>query len=91
MDPKQTSIQPVQPNINLNIDTTPVLYSDHITWGIQEDMIVLNFGQTIMNTNQIKIVSRISLGKKFFRKVIEDIGKKIVLSEFQGESGRVRS
>ena len=56
-------------NVNLNVDTTPVYFSDFVVWNISPDGIVVNFGQKIMGTNQTKITSRVGMSREFAKKV----------------------
>lgn len=83
--------QSQQGNVNLNIDNTPVLYTDVIFWNISPDGIVLNFGQTIMGTNQVKIITRVGMSREHAKKLSDKFGKDIALTETQGQTGKKTS
>lgn len=91
MENKPTPQTPNQGNLNLNIDTTPVFYTDFVNWNITPDGVVLNFGQAIMGSNQIKITSRVGLGRDFLKRFIGDLGKMVALTEGQGQTGKPKS
>lgn len=79
----------IKGNININLDTTPILFTDMIIWNISKDEIVLNFASKIFGKQeQIKIVARVGTSKEFFKKFIKDIEKNIVMSEVQGQTGK---
>jgi hypothetical protein len=75
-------------NINLNVDSTPVFFSDFLLWNISPDGVVLNFAQKILGSNQIKIVARIGMSKDFTKKALNDLSKNIALTEAQGQTGK---
>ena len=45
--------------VNINLDTTPILYTDNIYIVTNPDGIVLNVMQSVAGTIQLRIVSRI--------------------------------
>ena len=85
--------QPKQPlgNVNLNIDTTPVYYTDTVMWNITPDGVVLNFGQRIMGSEQVKVISRIGMSREFVKQFMADLGKNIALTEVHGQTGKEKS
>lgn len=86
MDEKQP-----QANINLNLENTPVLYVDNIYWNISPDGVMLNFGQSIMGSNGIKVVSRVGMNREFLKRFIVDLGKNLALTEGHGQTGKPKS
>lgn len=83
--------QPPQGNINLNVETTPVLYIDNVFWNITPDGVVLNLGQSIMGPQQVKIIARIGMSREFSKRFISDLGKNLALTEGQGQTGKAKS
>lgn len=78
-------------NINLNMDNTPLYFTDFIIWNINKNEVVLNFGSKILGQNQIKVVARVGTSKEFFKQFLKDIEKKLMLSEVQGQTGKAKS
>jgi hypothetical protein len=79
---KQTNEQ----KINLNPDTTPVLFTDNIFMTTSEFGIVIDFGQKMGPTNETKIVSRIGLSREHAKKFLSELGKMIAMTEGQGKT-----
>ena len=64
-----------QMNVNINLDTTPILYTDNVLISGSEDGIVLDFGQKVGPTNQVRVVARVGMSrehaKKFLRVLLD--------------------
>jgi len=67
--------------INLNLDTTPILYTDNIFIGVSTDGVVLDFGQKLGPTNELRIVSRIGMSREQAKKFFKTLGEQLKLSE----------
>ena len=87
----EDKIQSAKGNVNLNIDNTPVFFTDNVMWNISPYGIVLNFGQSIMGSGQIKITNRVGMSREFMKKFLADLGKNIALTEGQGQTGKAKS
>lgn len=74
--------------ININLDTTPVLYTDNIIMTSNEDGVVLDICQKIGNTNKARIVSRIGMSREHAKKFIEHLSKLLNQSEGRIETGK---
>lgn len=74
--------------ININLDTTPVLYTDNIIMTTNEDGVVLDICQKIGNTNKARIVSRIGMSREHAKKFIEHMTKLLDQSEGRIETGK---
>lgn len=83
---ESTSPQP-QVGINLNLDTTPILYTDSIYMTTNEDGLVLDVSQRVGNTNQSRIVSRIGMSRSHAKKFIQELGKLLVTTEGKSQTG----
>lgn len=77
--------QPEQ-KVNLNPDTTPVLYTDNIYMTSHEFGIVVDFGQKIGPTNETKIVSRVGMSRDHAKKFLAELGRMIAMTEGSGNT-----
>lgn len=73
--------------VNLNLDTTPILYTDNIYIVTNEDGVVLNIMQSVAGTNQLRIVARIGMSRNHGKKFVSEMGRLIALTEGQGRTG----
>jgi hypothetical protein len=87
MAEKKQEQVPQQMAVNLNLDTTPVLYTDNIYIVTNEDGVVLNVMQSVAGTNQLRIVSRIGMSRNHAKKFVSEMGRLIALTEGQGNTG----
>jgi hypothetical protein len=83
---KQNQIQ-----VNINLDTTPIVYTDNIQFTTNEDGVVLDVMQRLMNTNQIRIVSRIGMSREHAKKLVTGLTKLLELTEGQGTTGNKKN
>lgn len=67
--------------INVNLDTTPILYTDNIFMSINENGLVLDVGQKLANTNQMRIVSRIGMSREHAKKFVSELSKMLAITE----------
>lgn len=81
-----------QMQVTINLDTTPILYTDGIQMTANEDGVVLDVLQKMGNTNQQRVVARIGMSLTHAKKVatllsqvadnpqgMKQTGKKIVV------------
>ena len=59
--------------ININLDTTPILYTDNIFISLNEDGVTLDICQKLGPTNQMRIVSRIGMSKSHAKKFVKKL------------------
>jgi len=83
---KQNEIQ-----VNINFDTTPIIYTDSIQFTTNEDGVVLDVMQRLMNTNQARIVARIGMSRSHAKKLIAELGRILALTEGQGVTSAKRN
>jgi hypothetical protein len=74
--------------VNLNLDTTPILYTDNILITLNEDGVVLDASQRIASTNQARIVARIGMSRNHAKKFVNKLGELLVKSEGKIETGK---
>lgn len=83
MDTKQKQVA-----INLNVETTPILYTDNIFMTTNEDGVTLEVGQKILASDQIKIVTRVGMSRNHAKKFIAELSKLLAVTEGQTQSGQ---
>ncbi|MBP7119244.1 hypothetical protein KBA63_04105 [Candidatus Woesebacteria bacterium] len=74
-------------SINLEPDVTPVLYTDNILITVNEDGVVLDFGQNVGSTNSIQVVTRAGMSKTHARKLVNELGNLLLMAEGQISTG----
>lgn len=72
-----------QMQINMNLDTTPILYTDNIFMTTNEDGMVMDFGQKVGPSSQMRIVSRIGMSRSHAKKFLKEMGNLLALTEGQ--------
>lgn len=82
MDDKQNQV-----SVNVNLDTTPVLYTDNVFMNANEDGIVLDVAQKLGSTNQVRIVSRIGMSRTHAKKLVKELGKLLAMTEGAKQTG----
>lgn len=81
MDTKQKKV-----SLNVNVDTTPILYTDTVFMTTNEDGLTLEVGQKIIGTEQVRIVSRIGMSRNHAKKLVKELGKLLAMTEGQGQT-----
>lgn len=71
--------QPAGQQLNINLDQTPILYTDNIMVTSNDDGVVLDFCQRLGNTPQVRVVARIGMSpaqaKKFLMVLKDQLDK----------------
>jgi len=80
-----------KPNFNINLDTTPILFSDNIQMKTNNGAVVLDFSQQIMNNEQFKVVSRIGMSRDLAKEFVKLLGNLIIMTEGQLETGKKKN
>lgn len=86
-DDQPTPPQPQQMAVNINLDTTPILYTDNIFIVSNEDGVTLNVMQALSGTNQLRVVARLGMSRNHAKKFTVELGKLLALTEGQGNTG----
>ena len=73
--------------INMNLDTTPILYTDNMLLTTNEDGIVIDIGQKVVTTNQLRIVARIGMSRTHAKKFLAELGKLLAMTEGSKQTG----
>ncbi len=79
-----------QVGLNINLDQTPILYTDNIFMNANEDGIVLDIGQKVFNTNQVRIVTRIGMSRTHAKKFLQELSKLLAMTEGHLQSGSLK-
>jgi hypothetical protein len=86
MDKKKDEIQ-----VQTNLDSTPIYYTDNIHISVNEDGVVLDVMQKLLNSNQLRIVARIGMSKLHAEKLIKRFGELLLLTRGEGKSSNDRN
>lgn len=76
-----------QMSLNVNLDTTPVLYTDNVLITANPDGIVLDICQRLGTTNQVRVVSRIGMSREHAKKFVQSFETIIAKSEGKLQTG----
>lgn len=87
MKDEQNSNQTLE--VSVNPDTTPVLYTDNIQLAANEDGVVLDIGQRLGTTNQVRIVTRVGMSREHAKKLLKALGDLLDTSGGQVQTGKV--
>ena len=74
-------------SLNINLDTTPVLYTDNVLMTVNPDGVVLDFCQRLGKTNQVRVVARIGMSREHAKKFIAQLERILVQAEGKLQSG----
>ncbi len=75
-----------QVQVSINLDSTPILYTDNINMNANPDGVVFNVMQRLGSTN--RIVARIGLSRKHAKKFVEKLGELLLKSEGEIITGK---
>ncbi len=73
--------------VSINLDTTPILYTDNINIIVNTEGVVLDVMQRIGPTNQNRIVARIGMSKDHAKRFLKRLGEILLKSEGEILSG----
>lgn len=76
--------------INVNLDTTPILYTDNIIMSTNEDGMVLDVCQKLGPTNQLRVVARVGMSRDHAKKFVNKMGKLLLTTEGQKQTGEAK-
>lgn len=74
--------------VNINLDTTPIVYTDNILMTTNEDGLVLDICQKLGPTNQMRIVSRVGMSREHARKFLKELNTLLAMTEGQKQTGQ---
>ncbi len=74
-------------NFSINVDTTPILYTDTVRLTTNPMGVVLGFGQTLDTTNQVKIVARIGMSREHAKVFLKELGTLLAMTQGNAQTG----
>lgn len=86
MDDEKTN----KPNIsvNVNLDTTPIYYTDNIFMTTNEDGVMVDVCQKLGKTSQMRIVARFGMSRSHAKKFLREMSKLLAMTEGGSETGK---
>jgi hypothetical protein len=75
------TIKQNQPQLSMNLDTTPILYTDNIAIITNKMGIVWNIVQQVGSSNAARIVARIGMSREYAKKFNQELGKLLVITQ----------
>lgn len=84
---EENKIPDQQMSLNVNLDTTPVLYTDNVLITVNPDGVVLDFCQRLGTTSQVRVVSRIGMSREHAKKFVQSLETIIAKSEGKLQTG----
>ena len=74
--------------VNVNLDTTPILYTDQVFMTTNSYGLTLDVGQRLASTNQVKIVARVGMSREHAKKLVDELGKLLAMTEGKVDTGK---
>jgi hypothetical protein len=68
-----------QAQVSVNLDTTPILYTDNVLISANEDGVVLDVAQKV--GEQLRLVARIGMSRIHAQKLVEKLGQILLVSK----------
>ena len=69
--------------VDINLNKTPILYTDNIFMSVNENGVVLDICQKLGPTNKMRIVSRAGMSREHAKKFVSEFAKLITKTEGQ--------
>ncbi len=73
--------------VDVNLDTTPILYTDNVFMSTNDYGVILDVAQKLGPTNKMRIVSRIGMSREHAKKLVNELGKLLAMTEGQMQTG----
>lgn len=70
MSEDQKKPQPIGQEVTINLDQTPILYTDNIMVTSNEDGVVLDFCQRVGSSPQVRVVARVGMSREHAKKLL---------------------
>lgn len=78
---QKKSPQSKNQQININLDTTPIFYTDKIGITVNSNGVVFDVMQRVGPTSKVRIVSRIGMSKTHAEKFVQELGKLLAMTQ----------
>jgi hypothetical protein len=86
-DQPQAVQSPAKKVISVNLDTTPIFYTDNVHVTINPDGVVLDVTQKLAASNQIRIVARVGMSREHAKKFVAEVSRLLALTEGKSRTG----
>lgn len=73
--------------LNINLDQTPILYTENIYMSTSEDGLTLDIAQKLVGTNQQRIVARVGMSREHAKKFLKELGNLLAITEGHVQTG----
>jgi hypothetical protein len=74
--------------LNINLDDTPIFYTENIYMSTSEDGLTLDIAQKLVGTNQQRIVTRIGMSRTHAKKFLQELGNLLAITEGNVQTGK---
>ena len=78
--PKKPTL-PTKLEVDINVDKTPILFTEHIFIHSSSNGITLDFGQKLGPNPKIHIVSRLGMSRTQAKNLFQELGKILAITE----------
>lgn len=76
-----------QVNLNINLDTTPIFYTENIFISTSSDGVTMDVAQKLVGTNQQRIVTRVGMSREHAKKFLKELGNLLAITEGNTQTG----
>lgn len=73
-------------SVDINPETTLILYTDSISMTANQDGLVLDVMQRVGNTNKARVVTRIGMSRDHGKKFAQELSKLLAITQDQKET-----
>ena len=81
METSKKQVEQKKIGVNINLDSTPILYTDNIQMSANNDGIIVNVFQPIMSRDQLRLVARLGMSRNHAKKVLKELGRLLAMTE----------
>ncbi len=69
--------------LNLNLESTPILYTDNVFMTTNEYGVVLDVTQRLASSDQVQIVTRVGMSRTHAQNLVKELGKLLAMTSGQ--------
>ena len=78
-------------NVTVNLDTTPILFTDNVHMTTNPLGVVFDVMQRVGPTNQVRIVARIGMSREHAKVFAQELAKLLALTEGKAQTSEKRA
>lgn len=79
-----------QLTLDINLDSTPILYTDNVIMSTNKHGVVLDIAQKLGPTKKLRIVSRLGMSREHAKAFITELSKLIAMTEGSSQTGKTK-